>query len=127
MIFFNKIKTITKQQNIGQRAETKALQYLKRRGLKLLKKNYYCRFGEIDLIMQEKKVIVFIEVRFRKPNTQVSAAESITNQKINKIRKTAAHYLMQYQTTPNCRFDVTAMTHNAVDSGYTIDWIKNAF
>ena len=45
--------------------ENLALKYLKKQGLKLLQKNYHCRLGEIDLVMQDEDCIVFIEVRYR--------------------------------------------------------------
>lgn len=51
--------------NTGQDAERLAAIYLQRQGLKLLETNYRCRFGEIDLIMQDGKEIVFVEVRLR--------------------------------------------------------------
>ena len=51
------------QNNAGLLAENLAASYLIEQGLKLLVKNYHCRFGEIDLIMQDKNTLVFIEVR----------------------------------------------------------------
>ena len=51
---------------IGKSAEEYAKQYLQRQGLTLMGQNYRCKYGEIDLIMQDKKTTVFVEVRFRK-------------------------------------------------------------
>ncbi len=112
----------------GNRAEKLAEKYLHQQGLKTVANNYHCRFGEIDLIMQNNdQTLIFVEVRSRAANARVSAIESINTEKIKKIRKTAQYYLMRYQKMPNCRFDVIAMTQNLQNSGYTIDWIKNAF
>ncbi len=112
----------------GNRAEKLAEKYLHQQGLKTVASNYHCRFGEIDLIMQNNdQTLIFVEVRSRAANAKVSAIESINAEKIKKIRKTAQYYLMRYQKMPNCRFDVIAMTQNSQNSGYTIDWIKNAF
>ena len=69
----------------GKLAEKKACDYLQQQGLKLIEKNYYCRSGEIDLIMLDKQELVFIEVRYRKSRTFGSAAESIDARKRNKI------------------------------------------
>ncbi len=118
--FHNKNK-----QTIGGKAEKIAEQYLLNQGLKRQTKNFHCRFGEIDLIMQEKDTLVFIEVRCRKENAQVSASESISFEKIKKIRKTAKHYLLGFDIMPECRFDVVAVTYCVKE--YRIDWIKNAF
>ncbi|PIE45226.1 MAG: YraN family protein [Gammaproteobacteria bacterium] len=113
---------------IGKRAEQIAEKYLTKRGLKIHQRNYRCRFGEVDLIMSDKDgTIVFVEVRSRHAGAQVSACESISRQKIAKIRKTAATYLTKFEEMPNCRFDVIAMTHNLNYSDYTVNWISNAF
>lgn len=121
------ILTSFSRKKIGDLAEKTAKSHLKQHGLKHLASNYSCRFGEIDLIMQDGETIVFVEVRCRQENALVSAAASITPQKIAKIQKTAQHYLLQFSEMPNCRFDVIAMTHNSSNLGYTIEWIKAAF
>jgi len=69
----------------GVKSEKQALYYLTSQGLTLLCQNYYCRFGEIDLIMQDQETIVFIEVRYRKNNDFGGALASITQSKQNKI------------------------------------------
>ena len=108
---------------IGKKAEQLALRYLKKQGLSLLHSNYRCRSGEIDLIMRDQGVIVFVEVRSRNNRYYGSALESITQAKITRIIKTAQHYLMgQTQQEPLTRFDVVAIEINA-----TINWIKDAF
>lgn len=115
------------KRSVGLQAEVAAEKYLQRQGFSCLEKNYYSRFGEIDLIMQDGKTLVFVEVRCRADKAAVSALESITPAKMKKIRKTAEYYLLRYAEMPECRFDVIAMTHSSVKIGYTIDWIKNAF
>ncbi len=127
MSLFKKTSRIPIRHRIGQKAEKVACRYLQNNGLKLLTKNFHSRFGEIDLIMQDNDTLVFIEVRCRQQNAQVSAAESVSFAKIQKIRKTAEHYLLQFEQMPNCRFDVIAMIHNGKNSDYNIDWIQNAF
>lgn len=123
MSFLNK----QNRQAVGMQAEKLAEHYLQQHGLKLLRRNYHSRFGEIDLIMSDKDTIVFVEVRCRQENAWVSAVESINAGKIAKIQKTAQFYLMAFDVMPNCRFDVIAVTHNSSKIGYTIDWIKSAF
>ncbi len=113
---------------IGKTAEATAVRFLQKRGLKLLTQNYRCRFGEIDIIMSDKKdTVIFIEVRCRADGAAVNAAESITPQKIRKIQTTAQHYLMTLKEIPACRFDVIAMTHNPHSDDYNIEWLKDAF
>lgn len=56
--------TTTREQ--GEYTESLACRYLKNKGLKLVEKNFNCRVGEIDLIMQDDNNLVFIEVRYRR-------------------------------------------------------------
>lgn len=110
--------------------EKLAEDYLKKQGLKTLTRNFHSRFGEIDLIMQDKQVIVFIEVRARKQHAQVSAIDSIHPSKINKIRVTAEQYLLQFDELPECRFDFVAITtdnSNENNKIAEINWLQNVF
>ena len=115
----------------GKDAEAACNDYLKSCGLKLVEKNFSCRLGEIDIIMTDKNVLAFIEVRFRKNNKFGGGLESITVTKQQKLRKTAELYLQQNNQYINARFDVVSMSTIAQTSNnkqeYTFDWIKNAF
>lgn len=107
----------------GVKSEKQALAYLQGQGLSLVCQNYYCRFGEIDLIMLDQETLVFIEVRYRKNSEFGGALASITKRKQGKIIKTAKHYLTQFESEPYCRFDAIA-----IDQQSTIpEWIQNAF
>jgi putative endonuclease len=108
----------------GALAEQLAAQYLQRQGLKLLQLNYSCRFGEIDLILQDGATHVFAEVRLRSSTAFGGAAASIDARKRAKLIRTAQHYLSGLKSIPPCRFD--AILLNATDSK-NIEWIKNAF
>ena len=81
--------------------------------------------------MLEKKVLVFIEVRFRKNNNFGGGLASITASKQQKLRKTAELYLQQNKQYENARFDVVSMSKNnqtkTDKQQYTFDWINNAF
>ena len=105
--------------------------YLKSQGLKLIDRNFNSRFGEIDIIMLDKKILVFVEVRYRKNNNFGGALASITPSKQNKLRRTAELYLQKNTQHENARFDVVSMSKNAQtntnNQQYTFDWIPNAF
>ncbi|RKZ56559.1 MAG: YraN family protein [Gammaproteobacteria bacterium] len=115
----------------GEDAEAACSRYLKSQGLKLLTSNFSCRLGEIDIIMLDKNMLVFVEVRFRKNNNFGGGLESITAAKQRKLRNTAELYLQQNRQYENARFDVVAMSGNTQTrlgkQQYTFDWIKNAF
>jgi putative endonuclease len=107
----------------GSAAENIAAMYLQQKGLKLLDRNYSCRYGEIDLIMQEGKTLVFVEVRLRSSSSFGGAAISITAGKQQKIIRTAEQYLQKHGNA-SCRFDVILMNRAHQDS---VEWIANAF
>jgi len=112
---------------LGQRAEQVAADYLERRGLKLLARNYRCRSGEIDLIMQQDAYLVFVEVRYRRHRGYGGAAASVDQRKQHKLLLTAQHYLQQHHALNHrCRFDVVAVTPDGGDT-LRCDWIMNAF
>lgn len=111
----------------GKQAERQACEYLQANGLYLLQKNYYCYHGEIDLIMQDQDDIVFIEVRSRGRIDYGNALESITKTKINKLIKTASHFLQKrkWLDKVNSRFDVIVI--HPLEAKMQLEWIKNAF
>jgi putative endonuclease len=105
----------------GQLAEQRAADYLRARGLKLVEKNYHCRFGEIDLILRDGATLVFVEVRSRASSQFGGAAASIDARKQHKLVATAQHYLASLPRTPPCRFDALLL------QGDQIEWLQNAF
>lgn len=110
--------------NTGAQAEQWAAQHLQRQGMKLVAQNYRGRFGEIDLIMQDDAVLVFIEVRLRRNADFGGAAASIDARKQQRIIRTAQQYLSSLARTPPCRFDVVLMDDAL---GQNVQWLKNAF
>lgn len=111
----------------GQQAELYAEHYLLKQGLSLVAKNYHCRYGELDLIMQDNDELVFIEVRHRTKSAFGSGAESISRTKQHRLRSTARHFLAQQQHGLNqyCRFDVISIDGKLTN--HQINWIKNVF
>ncbi len=122
-MFFSRTSSST-DKSTGAQAEAYALAFLEGQGLVKLTQNYRCKLGEIDLIMQDKDQLVFVEVRLRTHRAFANAAESVTIRKQQKIIKTALYYLQQHRLTESahCRFDVIAFS----DTGAP-DWIKDAF
>lgn len=112
---------------LGDFYESKALEYLKKNGLKLLDRNFYSRFGEIDLLMLESKTLCFIEVKARKNNSFGKPEEFVNLSKQKKLIATAQYFLQthtKYQKN-DCRFDVIAITPKG--DALDVNWIKNAF
>ena len=116
------LELLNKKQS-GDIAEQKACAHLEAKGFRLIERNYRSPFGEIDLIMQDKMELVFIEVRYRSYETFGRAIESINKTKQQKVVKSAVSYLQKrnWLDKVNYRFDVVGC------SPTTIEWIKNAF
>jgi putative endonuclease len=119
-MFFNRAPKASS----GAQAEQRAAEFLQQQGLVIREKNYRCKAGEIDLIMQQGDTLIFTEVRLRNHRLFADAAESVTIAKQRKIIKTAQYYLQQNKLTDkiNCRFDVIAFSNNERP-----EWIKDAF
>jgi len=109
---------------IGAKAEEIASQYLIDNKLKLIQKNYHCRQGEIDLIMQDDQELVFVEVRYRKHTHHGNALESIHRHKLQRIQTAINHYIMTNNLSYiPCRIDVVGLHGNLQQPD--INWIKN--
>ena len=118
--------TLSRQQQ-GAAAEDNACRYLEQQGLRLIERNYRCRLGEVDLIMEEGKSTVFVEVRFRSNPNYGSGAESVDYRKQQKLIATASHYLQKYpqRARQPARFDVISIGKTSPQAN--INWIQNAF
>ncbi len=114
---------LTERQRQGQAAETAALEAMRRQGMRLIARNVRYRIGELDLIMRDQDMLVFVEVRFRRPSRFGSAAASVNGAKRRRLIRAAYCWMRQYSDggIPSCRFDVVAI------DGPRIEWIKNAF
>lgn len=112
---------------LGHAIEAHAENFLKRRGLEPIDRNYHCRFGEVDLIMRDGEVLVFVEVRGRRGGQFGTPAESVTGKKQRRVAVAAAHYLQRHDSLARlpCRFDVVGVI-TGVDPP-RVQWIRNAF
>lgn len=113
--------------SIGDVAETRALNWMQQNGLKLIRRNYRCRQGEIDLIMHDGEFLVFIEVRHRTLGTHGAASETVTLRKQRRIVMAARHFIANNSISADqcMRFDVIGLGPH--DESGAIDWIPNAF
>lgn len=95
---------------VGNRMEERAAQELRRRGYRILERNFRCRSGEIDIIARQDGYLVFVEVKYRKNAEKGCAAEAVNFRKQQKICRVADYYLrMHCAEIPSCRFDVAAL------------------
>ena len=82
---------------IGMKGEDLAKKFLEQKGYEILETNFYCRFGEIDIIAKINNKIAFIEVKTRRQIRYGVPAESVTNHKKRHIYKIAEFYTYLYR------------------------------
>jgi putative endonuclease len=113
--------------DIGAAAERAAEQWLKRRGLSTISRNYRCRRGEIDLVMRDAGTLVFVEVRLRSRSSFGSAEESVTVRKQRRLVMAARQFIATHPQLRHlsCRFDVLAATGRGAVQDW--QWLRNAF
>lgn len=112
---------------LGKEAEQQACRYLQQQGLRIVQQNYYCRFGEIDIVAQHQNYLVFVEVRYRQGSQFGSAAESVTVHKQRRLLTAARSYLSKrVKYEPPCRFDVIEVVGQPGEK-WQFNWLKNAF
>lgn len=90
----------------GSWGEALAAEYLRKKHYTLIAANYRTRFGEIDLIVKDKKFLVFVEVKLRKNSDFAMAREFVDRRKQDRIRVTASIYLENHSSALQPRFDV---------------------
>lgn len=90
----------------GAWGEALAAEFLRKKRYKIEAAGYSCKFGEIDLIVSDRKYLVFVEVKLRKSASFAAAAEYADRRKQDRIRMTASMYLSQNPTALQPRFDV---------------------
>lgn len=114
-------RAVSPSQRRGAELERRALALLKQHGLTLIARNVQYDSGEIDLVMRDGAVLVFVEVRYRQTAQFGGAVESIDAAKRQRLIRTARHFLLTSwpHPTPQCRFDVVAF------DGNTCKWLRD--
>ena len=114
------------RKQFGKRGEELAVALLRKKGYKVIERNFRTRIGEIDIIAKHKGRIVFIEVKTRRTGGYGDPKSAITFKKQRKISMVALEYLKKRHSlqTP-ARFDV--VTVRSANDGDTVEIIPNAF
>jgi len=110
----------------GKQGEDIAVAYLKKRGYKIIERNYICLFGEIDIVAKDENTLVFVEVKSRKSEVFGDPQVAVGLAKQKRMSKISLKYLEEKNLYPcNARFDVVAI--KILPAGNTIELIQNAF
>lgn len=106
------------RKELGARSEQLAAHYLKERGYTIVKRNYRTSFGEIDLICEQRDLIIFVEVRSKRSLRYGTGAESVNQKKQRKIRRVAEQFLLHMNwMNRRIRFDVIEIFYEHGEDG----------
>jgi len=110
---------------LGKEGEDIALDFLRKKGFIIVRKNYRTAFGEIDIIAKDREVIVFVEVKTRADIAFGHPFEAVDKRKREKIRKVALSFMKTQKKEFPSRFDVMSITRNGGRT--SIEHIQDAF
>jgi putative endonuclease len=112
---------------LGFKGEALAGRYLKKRGYKVIERNYHCPWGEIDLIARDKDILVFVEIKARSSSEFGLPQEAVDRFKQKKLCQVARAFIAEHNLKEDipARFDVVAI--HLTPSGPAIELIKDAF
>ena len=103
----------------GNFGESVAAMYLEKQGYEIVERNFRCRLGEVDIICKKNNQIVFVEVKTRTSDQYGAPSEAVTKDKISKIRKVAALYMMSEKITNyQVKFDVMEILLNHIENAF---------
>lgn len=117
----------TWRQRAGRRAERKAKRHLEHHGLTTVARNFSRPYGEIDLVMRDGAVLVFVEVRYRGPGSWLDGVHSVDTAKRRRLTRTAEAFLDAHPeyAADATRFDVVSVSGTKFPK--RIDWVTDAF
>jgi putative endonuclease len=114
------------KKELGKKGEEKAIRFLKKRGYRIIEKNYVCKMGEMDIIAREKDTLAFIEVKTRTSTEFGPPQLAVTEFKQRQLSKVALNFLKEKNIEDmKARFDVVAIL--LAPEGEEIELIRDAF
>jgi putative endonuclease len=114
------------KKELGKKGEEVAIRFLKKRGYRIIEKNYVCKMGEMDIIAREKDTLAFIEVKTRTSTEFGPPQLAVNSSKQRQLSKVALNYLKEKKLEDvKARFDVVAILLG--QKGEEIELIRDAF
>jgi len=115
--------------HFGKEGEKAAVKFLKKRGYRIIEKNYRNKSGEIDIVAEQDQVLVFVEVKSRTDGEYGEPLEAVTPHKQRKIGQVAKGFMIQHRIqNRDCRFDVVGIKGDPNQSKtWEIELVQDAF
>ncbi|GMU22066.1 MAG: UPF0102 protein [Phycisphaerae bacterium] len=113
--------------NLGRLGEREAERFLRRRRFRTVTRNYRCPVGELDLVVLDGAVIVFVEVKTRTGREHADPEDAVNSGKQHRLMRAARYFLRQTGSEGRaCRFDIVAITRGP-DGRLELEHLPNAF
>lgn len=114
---------------IGRAGEELAAEFLREHGFFIAAKNYRSERGEIDIIAENREMVLFVEVKLRKNNVGYLPREAVTSDKRKRLHHAAKNFIYRSKTTLKPRFDIIEVIMNERQDlkDADVNWIENAF
>lgn len=119
------------EKEIGRIGEELVAEWLKAKGYIIARQNFRSDYGEIDIVAENPKTVVFVEVKTRKEDSFTAPKDAVDKSKQRRLAITAKSFLKKaFLTDMNYRFDIAEVTYSRGQDGaikYSLNYIKNAF
>ena len=112
--------------NTGKEGEKRVAIFLRKHGYNIVKRNFQCRYGEIDIIAENNEYILFVEVKTRKEGALISGMDAVESHKQSRLTLAAQDYMARTRCEKQPRFDV-AEVYLQESGKLRIDYLENAF
>lgn len=113
--------------SLGKTGEELAIKFLTISKFKIIKHNYSCPLGEIDIIANHNDILYFIEVKTRSSDQYGGPFAAVDYKKQQKISRIAAYYLMTERYLGDTQYGVIGIMYNSYTKRYKLDFLTNAF
>lgn len=111
--------------DLGREGENRAMEYLVKKGYRILERNYRFDRAEVDLICQHKEVLVSVEVKTRQSSYLAGPEETVTLAKQKSIIKATNQYIQENEIDLDCRFDIVSILLN--QNEFQLEHLEDAF
>jgi len=123
MSLIHKIFGKSKKLSTGEEGERRAEKFLKKKGFRILQKNYLCKTGELDIVAKEGETLVFVEVKTRKKHGKELPEAAMTAKKKHRVCCAAKHFMKSYRLTNKLfRFDVIGLEFDDENNWEIFHW-----
>lgn len=121
---------MAKTLEIGRIGEDLVADFLRKKGYLIVRRNYYSRYGEIDIVAEKGEYILFVEVKTREKDSPVTPQGAVSRRKKKRIVLTAKDYMAKTFFDRTVRFDVAEVEYEIDPNGEfktSLNYILNAF